>query len=86
MENCHCDLNYNQSIVSYFSFSCSCYLSFKRVSAVNCAGWLESLTEPPLLQSCPAAPFLASYFPDGVGLSPTINNWKQNDATSTGRI
>lgn len=58
----------------------------ERVSAVNCAGWLESLTEPPLLQSCPAAPFLASYFPDGVGLSPTINNWKQNDATSTGYV
>lgn len=58
----------------------------ERVSAVNCAGWLESLTEPPLLQSCPAAPFLSSYFPDGVGLSPTINNWKQNDATSTGYV
>ncbi|XP_068737832.1 lysine-specific histone demethylase 2-like isoform X5 [Montipora capricornis] len=57
-----------------------------RVSAVNCAGWLESLTEPPLLQSCPAAPFLMSYFPDGVGLSPTLNNWKQNASDLTGYV
>lgn len=58
----------------------------ERVSAVNCAGWLESLTEPPLLQSCPAAPFLMSYFPDGVGLSPTMNNWKQNASDLTGYV
>lgn len=49
--------------------------SSKRVSAVNSAKWLESLTEPPLLQNCPAAQFLGSYFPDGVGLSPTSNTW-----------
>ena len=56
----------------------------KRVSAVNSAGWLESLTEPPLLQSSPAAQFLTSYFPDGVGLSPTLNDWKQKDQDCTG--
>ena len=44
-----------------------------------CSAGMHSLEGEP-------APFLSSYFPDGVGLSPTINNWKQNDATSTGRI
>ncbi|XP_022088783.1 lysine-specific histone demethylase 1B-like [Acanthaster planci] len=33
--------------------------------------WLETLLFPPLLKNSPAAPFLASYFPDGVGLSAT---------------
>lgn len=58
----------------------------ERVSAVNNAGWLESLTEPPLLQDSPAAQFLTSYFPDGVGLSPTFNDWKQNAEDSTGYV
>ena len=35
------------------------------------AGWLQSLTEPPLLKHSPAAKFLQSYFPDGVGMSAT---------------
>ena len=51
---------------------------------MNNAEWLDSLTEPPLLQSSPAAQFLASYFPDGVGLSPTLNNWKNKGEDSTG--
>lgn len=59
-------------------------LLLKRVSAVNNADWLDSLTEPPLLQSSPAAQFLSSYFPDGVGLSPTLNNWKSKVEDSTG--
>ena len=59
-------------------------LFLQRVSAVNSLGWLDSLTEPPLLQSSPAAQFLTSYFPDGVGLSPTLNDWKQNAEDSTG--
>ena len=58
--------------------------SLKRVSAVNSAKWLESLTEPPLLQNCPAAQFLGSYFPDGVGLSPTSNTWGCRLEDSTG--
>ena len=58
----------------------------KRVSAVNGAEWLQSLTEPPLLQYSPAAQFLNSYFPDGVGLSPTLNDWKQDVEDSTGTI
>ena len=56
----------------------------KRISAVNNAEWLDSLTEPPLLQYSPAAQFLASYFPDGVGLSPTLNDWKSKSEDSTG--
>lgn len=60
------------------------FLLLKRVSAVNSADWLDSLTEPPLLQSSPAAQFLSSYFPDGVGLSPTLNIWKSKVEDSTG--
>ena len=52
---------------------------------MNSAGWLDSLMEPPLLQNSPAAQFLTSYFPDGVGLSPTLNDWKQKAEESTGR-
>ena len=63
-----------------------CVFRLKRVSAVNNAGWLESLTEPPLLQDSPAAQFLTSYFPDGVGLSPTFNDWNQNAEDSTGYV
>ena len=51
---------------------------------MNNADWLDSLTEPPLLQSSPAAQFLSSYFPDGVGLSPTLNIWKSKLEDSTG--
>lgn len=51
---------------------------------MNNAQWLDSLTEPPLLQYSPAAQFLASYFPDGVGLSPTLNDWKSKSEDSTG--
>lgn len=58
--------------------------SVKRVSVVNHAEWLDSLTEPPLLQNSPAGQFLASYFPDGVGLSPTLNNWTNKAEDSTG--
>ena len=53
---------------------------------MNGAEWLQSLTEPPLLQYSPAAQFLNSYFPDGVGLSPTLNDWKQDVEDSTGTI
>ncbi|CAH3162092.1 unnamed protein product [Pocillopora meandrina] len=58
----------------------------ERVSAVNSAKWLESLTEPPLLQNCSAAQFLGSYFPDGVGLSPTSNTWGCRLEDSTGYV
>lgn len=58
----------------------------ERVSAVNGAEWLQSLTEPPLLQYSPAAQFLNSYFPDGVGLSPTLNDWKQDVEDSKGYV
>ena len=53
---------------------------------MNGAEWLQSLMEPPLLQYSPAAQFLNSYFPDGVGLSPTLNDWKQDVEDSTGTI
>lgn len=61
-------------------------LEDERVSAVNNACWLDSLTEPPLLQCSPAAQFLSSYFPDGVGLSPTLNSWKSKMEDSTGYV
>ena len=70
------------SLLPYLFF----FLAYKRVSAVNGAEWLQSLTEPPLLQYSPAAQFLNSYFPDGVGLSPTLNNWKQDVEDTTGTI
>ncbi|XP_071804678.1 lysine-specific histone demethylase 2-like [Asterias amurensis] len=42
-----------------------------RVQQTLSPEWLETLLFPPLLKNSPAAPFLSSYFPDGVGLSAT---------------
>lgn len=42
-----------------------------RVNQVLQETWLQLLMTPPLLKRSPAARFLSSYFPDGVGLSPT---------------
>lgn len=40
--------------------------------------WYEGLGYAPLLKFCPTAPLVASYFLDGVGLSPTDNNWEDS--------
>eukprot|EP00057_Strongylocentrotus_purpuratus_P012839 XP_011667313.1 PREDICTED: lysine-specific histone demethylase 1B [Strongylocentrotus purpuratus] len=48
--------------------------------------WLSLLVMPPLLKTSPAAPFLTSYFPDGVGLSAScpIASRKGGSLTSEG--
>jgi hypothetical protein len=38
--------------------------------------WYEGLGYTPLLKFNPTASLVASYFLDGVGLSPTDNNWE----------
>ncbi|XP_072175827.1 lysine-specific histone demethylase 2-like [Diadema setosum] len=43
--------------------------------------WLSLLVMPPLLKFSPAAPFLTSYFPDGVGLSASCPVASRKDGT-----
>ncbi|CAG5125319.1 unnamed protein product, partial [Candidula unifasciata] len=43
----------------------------ERVHYVRSPLWLIQNKYPPFLKKSPAAPFLSSYYPDGVGLSPT---------------
>nr|XP_054755577.1 lysine-specific histone demethylase 2-like [Lytechinus pictus] len=46
--------------------------------------WLSLLVIPPLLKNSPAAPFLTSYFPDGVGLSASCPVASRNGGLSEG--
>ncbi|CAG6021274.1 unnamed protein product, partial [Menidia menidia] len=43
----------------------------KRVSEVTDSWWHSMLILPPLLKESPASPFLAAYYPDCVGMSPS---------------
>ncbi|XP_032226240.2 lysine-specific histone demethylase 1B-like [Nematostella vectensis] len=56
-----------------------------RVSESLRCGWLCSLVEPPLLKSSPAAPYLAPYFPDGVGLSPCLDAADKEEAKTSSK-
>ncbi|XP_077599360.1 lysine-specific histone demethylase 2 isoform X2 [Stigmatopora nigra] len=42
-----------------------------RVAEVSSSRWHSMLILPPLLKDSPAAPFLAAYYPDCVGMSPS---------------
>uniref|UniRef100_A0A6P8I5S2 Lysine-specific histone demethylase 1B-like n=1 Tax=Actinia tenebrosa TaxID=6105 RepID=A0A6P8I5S2_ACTTE len=55
----------------------------ERVSGASTPGWLLSLFEPPLLKNSPATQYLKTYFPDGVGLSPVLNDDKEKIETNT---
>ncbi|KAG9479199.1 hypothetical protein GDO78_012724 [Eleutherodactylus coqui] len=46
----------------------------KRVSEVSTQPWYAMLILPPLLKDSPAAPLLAAYYPDCVGMSPSCTN------------
>ncbi|KAM9762029.1 lysine-specific histone demethylase 2-like [Menidia menidia] len=43
----------------------------QRVSEVTDSWWHSMLILPPLLKESPASPFLAAYYPDCVGMSPS---------------
>ncbi|KAG9479201.1 hypothetical protein GDO78_012724 [Eleutherodactylus coqui] len=45
-----------------------------RVSEVSTQPWYAMLILPPLLKDSPAAPLLAAYYPDCVGMSPSCTN------------
>ncbi|KAJ7352824.1 Lysine-specific histone demethylase 1B [Desmophyllum pertusum] len=59
----------------------------ERVSVVNHAEWLDSLTEPSSTsEQSQLDSSLHRIFPDGVGLSPTLNNWMNKAEDSTGYV
>lgn len=43
----------------------------QRVAEVTDSWWHSMLILPPLFKDSPASPFLASYYPDCVGMSPS---------------
>ncbi|KTF81248.1 hypothetical protein cypCar_00046649, partial [Cyprinus carpio] len=44
-----------------------------RVAGVTDSWWLSMLILPPLFKDSPASPFLSSYYPDCVGMSPSAS-------------
>lgn len=59
-----------------------------RVAQLMESYWIQSVVQPPLLKNSPAADFLVSYYPDGVGMSatasivPISNHIGKNDVSS----
>ena len=51
----------------------------ERVQHCYSGYWYEGLGYTPLLKFSPTASLVASYFLDGVGLSPTDSNWEDNN-------
>ncbi|XP_069814050.1 lysine-specific histone demethylase 2 isoform X2 [Dendropsophus ebraccatus] len=72
-----CGMKLNSTVKAEGSDHCSLPEDL-RVSEVSTQPWYAMLILPPLLKDSPAAPLLAAYYPDCVGMSPSC--------TSTNRL
>uniref|UniRef100_A0A8C2GPE5 [histone-H3]-N(6),N(6)-dimethyl-L-lysine(4) FAD-dependent demethylase n=1 Tax=Cyprinus carpio TaxID=7962 RepID=A0A8C2GPE5_CYPCA len=54
-----------------------------RVAGVTDSWWLSMLILPPLFKDSPASPFLSSYYPDCVGMSPSASPSNQPPGLNT---
>ncbi|KAM3928456.1 lysine-specific histone demethylase 2 isoform 2-T2 [Leptodactylus fuscus] len=72
-----CGMKLNNALKAEGSDHCSLPEDL-RVSEVSTQPWYAMLILPPLLKDSPAAPLLAAYYPDCVGMSPSC--------TSTNRL
>ncbi|XP_039520072.1 lysine-specific histone demethylase 1B isoform X1 [Pimephales promelas] len=66
----------NNSVKSEGSDACS-QPEDVRVAGVTDSWWLSMLILPPLLKDSPASPFLSAYYPDCVGMSPSVGPGNQ---------